>query len=288
MSLFVAILRCGVSLLCRDVHHPTGGTFHRAHVPSRGIHGAGRVRSSLCSPRSGSRCVQCGLEMYRRAVLSLYGGGIISCRRLTGLRFLDLACRRLSVGNVLWSEKSPPEDKGTGKPSDEAENKTAHKDDSSKQPEPNGLAALLSGMKVEVTSKKTFQVLKKKNPKLQSQENPDNIESASRMFQMVAEESHPEEKPVSKELSDAASAVASTYPSQQKQVESELLQQLRLHKQMAEEIRRKGSDNIRYREWTAEDWGKVIFSDESPFQLFGTSGKQLIRRRRGDRWLRLD
>ncbi|CAJ0953346.1 unnamed protein product [Ranitomeya imitator] len=35
----------------------------------------------------------------------------------------------------------------------------------------------------------------------------------------------------------------------------------------------------RYREWTAEDWGKVIFSDESPFRLFGTSGKQLIRRR---------
>ncbi|KAI4898264.1 hypothetical protein NFI96_008433 [Prochilodus magdalenae] len=36
----------------------------------------------------------------------------------------------------------------------------------------------------------------------------------------------------------------------------------------------------RYREWTAEDWGKVIFSDESPFRLFGTSGKQLVRRRR--------
>lgn len=40
----------------------------------------------------------------------------------------------------------------------------------------------------------------------------------------------------------------------------------------------------RYREWTAEGWGKVIFSDESPFRLFGTSGKQLIRRRRGERY----
>ncbi|CAJ0967905.1 unnamed protein product, partial [Ranitomeya imitator] len=40
----------------------------------------------------------------------------------------------------------------------------------------------------------------------------------------------------------------------------------------------------RYREWTAEDWGKVIFSDESPFRLLGTSGKQLIRRRRGERY----
>ena len=30
----------------------------------------------------------------------------------------------------------------------------------------------------------------------------------------------------------------------------------------------------RYRDWTAEDWGKVIFSDESPFQLFRATGKK--------------
>ena len=30
----------------------------------------------------------------------------------------------------------------------------------------------------------------------------------------------------------------------------------------------------RYRDWTAEDWGKVIFSDQSPFRLFGASGKK--------------
>ena len=30
----------------------------------------------------------------------------------------------------------------------------------------------------------------------------------------------------------------------------------------------------RYRDWTAEDWGKVIFSDESTFQLFGASEKK--------------
>ena len=34
-----------------------------------------------------------------------------------------------------------------------------------------------------------------------------------------------------------------------------------------------------HRDWTAEDWGKVIFSDESPFRLFGASGKKLVRRR---------
>ena len=38
----------------------------------------------------------------------------------------------------------------------------------------------------------------------------------------------------------------------------------------------------RYR--TAEDWGKVIFSDESPFRLFGASGKKLVRRRQGERY----
>ena len=32
-----------------------------------------------------------------------------------------------------------------------------------------------------------------------------------------------------------------------------------------------------YRDWTADDWYKVIFSDESPFRLFGASGKKLVR-----------
>ncbi|ROL45393.1 Transposable element Tcb2 transposase [Anabarilius grahami] len=36
----------------------------------------------------------------------------------------------------------------------------------------------------------------------------------------------------------------------------------------------------KYSEWTAEDWGKVIFSDEAPFRLFGASGKRLVRRRK--------
>ena len=37
----------------------------------------------------------------------------------------------------------------------------------------------------------------------------------------------------------------------------------------------------RYRDWTAEDWGEVIFSDESSFRLFGASGKKLVWRRQG-------
>uniref|UniRef100_A0AAZ3SJU5 Transposase Tc1-like domain-containing protein n=1 Tax=Oncorhynchus tshawytscha TaxID=74940 RepID=A0AAZ3SJU5_ONCTS len=37
-----------------------------------------------------------------------------------------------------------------------------------------------------------------------------------------------------------------------------------------------------YRDWTAEDWVKVIFSDESRFRLFGASGKKLVWRRQGE------
>ncbi|ROL52870.1 DEP domain-containing protein 7 [Anabarilius grahami] len=40
----------------------------------------------------------------------------------------------------------------------------------------------------------------------------------------------------------------------------------------------------KYSEWTAEDWGKVIFSDEAPFRLFGASGKRLVWRRKGERY----
>ncbi|KTF75225.1 hypothetical protein cypCar_00031453 [Cyprinus carpio] len=39
-----------------------------------------------------------------------------------------------------------------------------------------------------------------------------------------------------------------------------------------------------FKYWTAEDWCKVIFSNEAPFRLFGTSGKSIIRRRKGERY----
>ncbi|KAG9491971.1 hypothetical protein GDO78_000469 [Eleutherodactylus coqui] len=182
--------------------------------------------------------------MYGRAVLSLYGS-CTSGRRLT-CRYADLVCRRLSVSAVICSEKSPPENNGAGNPSGKAEEKISPPDvdEAPKTPNHDNLVTLLSSMKVEVSSKKVFQVMKDKKTKQQGQKIGD-MESASRMFQMAAKEGHPdEEKPVSKELADAASVVASTYPTQQRQVESELLQQLRLHKQMAEEVRRKGADNI--------------------------------------------
>ena len=38
----------------------------------------------------------------------------------------------------------------------------------------------------------------------------------------------------------------------------------------------------KYKDWTAEDWCKVIFSDEAPFTLFGTSGKLIVWKKKGE------
>lgn len=40
-----------------------------------------------------------------------------------------------------------------------------------------------------------------------------------------------------------------------------------------------------HREWTANDWKRVIFSDESKFNLIGPDGKQTVRRRAKERYL---
>lgn len=36
--------------------------------------------------------------------------------------------------------------------------------------------------------------------------------------------------------------------------------------------------------WTEQDWEKVVFSDESKFNLFGSDGKTTVRRRKGERY----
>lgn len=41
----------------------------------------------------------------------------------------------------------------------------------------------------------------------------------------------------------------------------------------------------KYRKWTEKDWERVLFSDESPFTLFPTSGKLYVRRRVGEEFL---
>ena len=40
----------------------------------------------------------------------------------------------------------------------------------------------------------------------------------------------------------------------------------------------------KYKDWSSEQWGNVIFSDEAPFRLFGTFGKRLVQSRKAERF----
>lgn len=39
-----------------------------------------------------------------------------------------------------------------------------------------------------------------------------------------------------------------------------------------------------HKDWTVQDWKKILFSDESKFKLFGSDGKQYVRRPVGARY----
>ncbi|XP_053312301.1 28S ribosomal protein S31, mitochondrial isoform X2 [Spea bombifrons] len=186
--------------------------------------------------------------MYRRIALTLWGDGIwVAARGITagtgisaGSRNLDQALRWFSTGSVLRCEKNKP-------PSPETNDSAKHSEDvqekAEEQPAKENLFGLIGGMKVEISSKRRFQALKVSKSKGHGAEQVDNLESASSMFQRVSEESSVESKPLSPDLVAAVSAVASSLPLDKKQVESELLQQLRKHEQETD-AQRKGESFI--------------------------------------------
>ncbi|XP_077340325.1 small ribosomal subunit protein mS31 isoform X2 [Lithobates pipiens] len=181
--------------------------------------------------------------MYRRAVLVLYGGGRGRTEgALAASRYTNYILKCFSLGSARCSEKKPPENHVGSSPPAEEKTDVPHKDDSSQPPQAYNLKDIISGMKVELSVKNTLMA---KTEKKQKNLRPEGLQSASKMFQMASEENQPdEEKEENLEMGAAVSAVASTFPNQKKnQVESELLQQLRLHKQMAE-AQRKGNQNI--------------------------------------------
>nr|XP_060642661.1 small ribosomal subunit protein mS31 [Anolis sagrei ordinatus] len=95
------------------------------------------------------------------------------------------------------------------------------------------LLNIISGMQVEISSKKKFQMLKAEKTETQVKDLPRNMESASSMFQKATEEKA-KSKELNPELVAAASAVASSLPFDRKKTVSELVQLLKKHKDVTD------------------------------------------------------
>ncbi|XP_007889417.2 28S ribosomal protein S31, mitochondrial isoform X1 [Callorhinchus milii] len=107
------------------------------------------------------------------------------------------------------------------------------------------LLNLISGMKVEMSTKKRFQALRMQKEKEQTKNRAGSMESATSMFQKATEEIRSQsEETLNPDLVAAASAVASSMPFNKNQIESELLTQLRKHESVTEAQRSGDTSNI--------------------------------------------
>ncbi|XP_043548062.1 28S ribosomal protein S31, mitochondrial isoform X1 [Chiloscyllium plagiosum] len=133
-------------------------------------------------------------------------------------------------------EPKPCSTPGQQKDSEERASATAGKSD---------LLNIIGGMKVEVSSKKTFQALRTQRLNNEAKNQPEGVESAPSMFQKVNEDIKSEcKKTLNPDLVAAASAVASSMPYNKKQIESELLKQLRKHESETEAHKNGEASNI--------------------------------------------
>ncbi|NXC35410.1 RT31 protein, partial [Campylorhamphus procurvoides] len=101
------------------------------------------------------------------------------------------------------------------------------------------LLDIIGNMKVEVSYRKRLQELKAKKQAMSRPEGTDS-ENPQRTTEGIQRG-----KPLNPELVKAASAVASSFPLNKKQTESELLAQLRRHEETTDKQRKGGTVNIR-------------------------------------------
>ncbi|XP_038674122.1 28S ribosomal protein S31, mitochondrial isoform X2 [Scyliorhinus canicula] len=184
----------------------------RCHQPQSGC-----VRPGLSAPRSGT--------MQRALVAVLLKGRVTGpCRPEKVCRLTKKGQRHIFTGSAVLCKEdeskhfAPPEQQ---KDSEEKKAAASGKND---------LLNLIGGMKVEVSTKKKFKAMRTQRLKDQSKVQPENIESASSMFQKATEDIKSQCKEIlNPDLVAAASAVASSMPYNKRQIESELLKQLRKH-----------------------------------------------------------
>ncbi|XP_041055292.1 28S ribosomal protein S31, mitochondrial [Carcharodon carcharias] len=99
----------------------------------------------------------------------------------------------------------------------------------------NDLLNIIGSMKVEVSTKRKFQALRTQRLKDQAKVQPESMASATSMFQKATEDIKSQcKETLNPDLVAAASAVASSMPYNKRQIESELLKQLRKHESETE------------------------------------------------------
>ncbi|KAM9172153.1 small ribosomal subunit protein mS31 [Pangshura tecta] len=164
------------------------------------------------------------------------------------------ACRLLSYPRGAGSKTQRCFSTSTGFYNKEDESATST-DCSAEKPSPDALKStpgnakknllnIISEMKVELSSKKKFQILKTLKTQDQTKDQPESMESASSMFQKATADSKAKRsKPLNPELVEAASAVASSLPFDRKRTVSDLLAQLRKHEE-ATDAQKKGETTI--------------------------------------------
>ncbi|XP_035193611.1 28S ribosomal protein S31, mitochondrial [Oxyura jamaicensis] len=144
-----------------------------------------------------------------------------------------------STSSVLSTEK----DKSTTSTGSTTEAASKSPESAAETPKQK-LLNIIGNMKVEVTSKKKFQRLKTREIKNQATDKLEGLDSKSSTFQEAAEDTE-RSKPLNRELVEAVSAVASSFPRSKEQTESELLAQLRRHEETTDKQRKGGTINIR-------------------------------------------
>ncbi|XP_003215341.1 small ribosomal subunit protein mS31 [Anolis carolinensis] len=162
--------------------------------------------------------------MWRRGV----GVGLLALGpRGKGALGLDSKAHKLlGTSSVFCTKEDEPSNNADTKTLPNQENKTG-------ATAKKNLLNIISGMKVEVSSKKKFQMLKAQKTETQVKDLPRSMESASSMFQKATEEKA-KSKEINPELVAAASAVASSLPFDRKRTVSELVQLLKKHKDITD------------------------------------------------------
>ncbi|NXO61825.1 RT31 protein, partial [Phainopepla nitens] len=141
------------------------------------------------------------------------------------------------------SALSKDEDKSAASKDSTPEGAAKRQGDGAETPKQQ-LLDIIGNMKVEVTYRKKLQQLKasEKRQAMNKLEGPDREGSVP---QGITEDTQ-RGKPLNPELVKAASAVASSFPHNKKQTESELLAQLRRHEETTDKQKKGGAINIRH------------------------------------------